>query len=45
VVLDGTYALSQSYVAAFGAVFALEVVAALTGLLLLRNIDVRHFQR
>ncbi|MBE9509194.1 MAG: PucC family protein, partial [Chloroflexi bacterium] len=45
VVLDGTYALSQSYVAAFGAVFALEVVAALAGLLLLRAIDVRHFQR
>ncbi len=45
VVLDGTYALSQSYVAAFGAVFALEVVAALTGLLLLRAIDVQHFQR
>jgi BCD family chlorophyll transporter-like MFS transporter len=44
-VLDGTYALSQSYVAAFGAVFALEVVAALAGLLLLRAIDVRHFQR
>jgi BCD family chlorophyll transporter-like MFS transporter len=44
-VLDGTYALSQSYVVAFGAVFALEVVAALTGLLLLRAIDVRHFQR
>ncbi len=45
VILDGTYALSQNYVAAFGAVFALEVVAALTGLLLLRAIDVRHFQR
>jgi BCD family chlorophyll transporter-like MFS transporter len=45
VVLDGTYALSQSYVAAFGAVFALEVIAALTGLLLLRAINVRHFRR
>ena len=44
-VLDGTYALSRSYVVAFGAVFALEVVAALAGLLLLRAIDVRHFQR
>jgi len=44
-VLDGTYALSQSYVAAFGAVFALEVVAALAGLLLLRAIDVRHFPK
>lgn len=43
-VLDGTYALSQSYVVAFGAVFALEVVATLAGLLLLRAIDVRHFQ-
>lgn len=45
VVLDGMYALSSSYVVAFGAVFALEVVAALAGLLLLRAIDVRHFQR
>jgi len=44
-VLDGTYSLSQSYVVAFGAVFALEVVAALVGLLLLRAIDVRHFQK
>jgi len=44
-VLDGTYALSRSYVVAFGAVFALEVVAALAGLLLLRAIDVRHFQK
>ena len=45
VVLDGTYSLSRSYVVAFGAVFALEVLAALAGLLLLRAIDVRHFQR
>jgi BCD family chlorophyll transporter-like MFS transporter len=44
-VLDVMYALSQSYVIAFGAVFVLEVVAALVGLLLLRAIDVRHFQR
>jgi len=44
-VLDGTYALSRSYVVAFGAIFALEVLAALAGLLLLRVIDVRHFRR
>jgi len=42
--LDGVYAGSGSYLAAFGTVFGLEIVAALIGLALLRRISVSAFR-
>ena len=41
--VDGVFALSGSYLAAFGAVFGMEIVAALIGLALLSRISVSAF--
>ena len=43
VLVDGVLALSGSYFAAFGAVFGLEIVAAIVGLVLLSRINVTTF--
>jgi BCD family chlorophyll transporter-like MFS transporter len=43
VLVDGVFALSGSYFAAFGAVFGLEIIAALAGLALLSRISVSAF--
>jgi BCD family chlorophyll transporter-like MFS transporter len=43
VLVDGVFALSGSYLAAFGAVFGLEIIAALAGLGLLSRINVSTF--
>lgn len=43
VLVDGVFALSGSYLAAFGTVFGLEIIAALAGLGLLSRINVSAF--
>lgn len=43
VLVDGVFALSGSYLAAFGTVFGLEIVAAMVGLALLSRISVAGF--
>jgi len=43
VLVDGVFALSGSYLAAFGTVFGLEIVAAMVGLALLSRISVAAF--
>jgi BCD family chlorophyll transporter-like MFS transporter len=44
VLVDGVYAASGSYLAAFGTVFGLEIVAAFVGLALLPRISVAEFR-
>jgi BCD family chlorophyll transporter-like MFS transporter len=44
VLVDGVFVRTQSYLAAFGTVFGLEVIAALVGLSLLIYIDVSLFR-
>jgi len=44
VLIDGVFALSHSHLAAFGVVFGLEVIAALTALALLSRISVAAFK-
>jgi predicted benzoate:H+ symporter BenE len=41
--VDVVFALSGSYLAAFGAVFGLEIIAAMVGLALLSRISVSAF--
>jgi BCD family chlorophyll transporter-like MFS transporter len=43
VLVDGVFAISDSYLAAFGTVFGLEIVAAIVGLGLLSRISVSAF--
>jgi BCD family chlorophyll transporter-like MFS transporter len=43
VLVDGVFALSGSYLAAFGTVFGLEILAAMVGLALLSRISVSAF--
>jgi len=43
VLVDGVFALSGSYFAAFGTVFGLEIIAAAVGLVLLSRISVTTF--
>jgi BCD family chlorophyll transporter-like MFS transporter len=43
VFVDGVFALSGSYLAAFGTVFGLEIIAAMIGLVLLSRISVTAF--
>lgn len=43
VMVDGVFAISGSYLAAFGTVFVFEIIAALTGLALLSRIDTSTF--
>jgi len=43
VLVDGVLALSDSYFAAFGTVFGLEIIAAIVGLVLLSRISVTTF--
>jgi hypothetical protein len=44
VLVDGVLIVSGSYLAAFGSVFGLEIVAAVVGLALLTRISVSAFQ-
>jgi BCD family chlorophyll transporter-like MFS transporter len=44
VMIDSVFALSSSYLAAFGTVFGFEIIAALTGLALLSRISISTFR-
>jgi BCD family chlorophyll transporter-like MFS transporter len=43
VLIDGAFALSGSYLVAFGAVFGVEIIAAVLGLALLSRISLSAF--